>query len=620
MNRKCVYLVILLALVLSTSTCTPPSVTPVPSAPPESTRSPSQMETGVQPPDPPTNLIGEPISQHIVSLQWSDNANNEDGFRIYRDGSIISTVQANSIIFRDTDLEAGKQYRYSIRAFNEAGESEALSYTVKTPNPPLNVTINHIGVLLDHDPTDIQGPGDIRLVLLISDGKQTVQQIIPPSEGTFSLSDYETIQLNQRVFHTVEAGDFLKIGIIAYDDDPESAISDALQFALPILGTVFAQPYLTSIGTALSEYEETTGKPLFENKDDYVGYYEGFWGSDESWGIGQYNAVGMSDFRVWFSIWSDSEPEPISQPTLAFIVTFDGWYVEGSEVTTASKADTVIARISLSGGTSGQYKIRIRRDIRGAADETIDELTFSYDGVSATKELPFSPPYATDEASTDGYLIDLMQDGYNLWDMVNSYPPRLTVSAPTVMYSLNLIINPVGGGSISLSPSGGTYSDGTTVTMTASPSSGYQFNSWSGDISGTNLVTIITMNSDKNIIANFTTGPLSVTFDGWYVEGSEVTTASKADTVIARISLSGGTSGQYKIRIRRDIRGAADETIDELTFSYDGVSATKELPFSPPYATDEASTDGYLIDLMQDGYTLWDMVNSYPPRLLVTNT
>jgi len=149
------------------------------------------MENGVQRPNPPTNMIGEPISQHIVSLQWSDNSSNEDGFRIYRDGSIISTVQANSTNFRDVDLEAGKQYRYSVRAFNEAGESEALSCTVKTLNPPLNVTINHIGVLFDHDPTDIQGPGDIRLVLLISDGKQTVQQIIPTSEGTFSLNDYE---------------------------------------------------------------------------------------------------------------------------------------------------------------------------------------------------------------------------------------------------------------------------------------------------------------------------------------------------------------------------------------------------------------------------------------------
>jgi len=92
MNRKCVCLVILLALVLSISACTPPSVTPAPSATPESTRSPSQMEAGVQPPHPPTNLIGEPISQRIVSLQWSDNANNEDAILIIEDPEIIDNM------------------------------------------------------------------------------------------------------------------------------------------------------------------------------------------------------------------------------------------------------------------------------------------------------------------------------------------------------------------------------------------------------------------------------------------------------------------------------------------------------------------------------------------------
>jgi len=601
--KRLVLTLLAISLILA-GACGPPSAAP------------SQIEHSVQPPRSPTNLISEPISQNIVSLEWSDNANNEDGFRIYRDGSIIATLRSNSTIYQDTGLEAGKTYRYSVTAYNEAGESGACSYTAKTLNPPLNVTINHIGVKFDHDPI---GPGDIRLFVLVSDGNSAndVEQIIPPGEGTYELNDYETAELNQRIFHTASAGEYLKIVIIAYEDD-EGSLSNLIRLAFPVLGPLLGIPYAGEISAVFSQYEEQEGKPLFEDKDDYVGYFQGFWGSDESWGIGQYNAVGTEDFRVWLSIWSDSEPEPMTKPTLAFVVNFDGWYVGSSEVTTASKDNTVIARISLTGGDSGQYKVRIRRDIRWAADETIDELTFSYDGVSATKELSFSPLYATDEASTDGYLIDLTKDGYTVWDMVNAYPPRLRVSAPTVMYSLNLTINPVGSGSVSLSPSGGIYSNGTMVTLTASPSSGYQFSSWSGDISGTNPVTMVTMNSDKTIIANFTTGPLLVTFNGWYVEGSEVTTASKDDTVIARISLTGGDSGQYTIRIRRDIRWAADETIDELTFNYDGVSATKELSFSPLYATDEASTDGYLVDLMKDGYTVWDMVNAYPPRLRAT--
>jgi len=75
-------------------------------------------------------------------------------------------------------------------------------------------------------------------------------------------------------------------------------------------------PDIGGLSAVLLQYEENTGKPLFENKDDYVGYYEGFWGSDESWGIGQHNAVGRDDFRAWLSIWSDSQPQLAPNPTL----------------------------------------------------------------------------------------------------------------------------------------------------------------------------------------------------------------------------------------------------------------------------------------------------------------
>lgn len=180
------------------------------------------------------------------------------------------------------------------------------------PPPPLNVTIDYIGVKFDHDPLEVQGPGDICLVIVITDGEHSIEEILPSGEGNaFYLNDYETITLNQRVFHTASAGDYLKISILAYEDDPEGLISDVLQVGLPILGVIMGNPDIGGLSTVLSQYEENTGKPLFENKDDYVGHYEEFWGSDESWGIGQHNAVGRDDFRVWLSVWSDSQPQPV---------------------------------------------------------------------------------------------------------------------------------------------------------------------------------------------------------------------------------------------------------------------------------------------------------------------
>jgi hypothetical protein len=127
------------------------------------------------------------------------------------------------------------------------------------------------------------------------------------------------------------------------------------------------------------------------------------------------------------------------------------------------------------------------------------------------------------------------------------------------------------------------------------------------------------MNSNVNIVANFfVTAPLSVGFTGWYVGGTKVDTTTKGNTVVARIVVSGGSAGQYTMRIRRDIAWADDQTVKELTFNHDGTPLTRELSFIPPYATGEASTNGYHIDLIKDGYIVWTLTNAYPPRLRVT--
>lgn len=68
-------------------------------------------------------------------------------------------------------------------------------------------------------------------------------------------------------------------------------------------------------------------------------------------------------------------------------------------------------------------------------------------------------------------------------------------------YTLNINLSPSRGGSVS--PQGGQYDPGTIVTLTAVPSSGYRFASWSGDISALHRTTRVTMNSDKSITANF---------------------------------------------------------------------------------------------------------------------
>lgn len=69
-------------------------------------------------------------------------------------------------------------------------------------------------------------------------------------------------------------------------------------------------------------------------------------------------------------------------------------------------------------------------------------------------------------------------------------------------YRLNTTVTGIG--SITLNPAGGEYAQGTVVTVTANSILGSTFTGWSGDLSGTNPVQQLTMNSIKNVTATFT--------------------------------------------------------------------------------------------------------------------
>ena len=69
-------------------------------------------------------------------------------------------------------------------------------------------------------------------------------------------------------------------------------------------------------------------------------------------------------------------------------------------------------------------------------------------------------------------------------------------------YSLN--VNTIGSGSVSMSPSGGLYDENAAVLMTATPAAGYEFSSWSGDVSSVSNPVAVTMDENKNVTATFT--------------------------------------------------------------------------------------------------------------------
>ncbi len=84
---------------------------------------------------------------------------------------------------------------------------------------------------------------------------------------------------------------------------------------------------------------------------------------------------------------------------------------------------------------------------------------------------------------------------------------KLQVNYTPPCYILNGVVSPTGAGAVSANPAPncGTakYLQGTQVTLTAAAAQGFAFASWSGDSSGTETTSTVTMDGDKSVTANF---------------------------------------------------------------------------------------------------------------------
>ena len=92
---------------------------------------------------------------------------------------------------------------------------------------------------------------------------------------------------------------------------------------------------------------------------------------------------------------------------------------------------------------------------------------------------------------------------YNYTETVSSNV--ITVSlAISDRYNLSATVTPEGSGTVSFDPSGGTYFDGTTVTLTAIPGNQYwEFSAWSGDLDGSINPSTLLIDFPKSVTATF---------------------------------------------------------------------------------------------------------------------
>lgn len=178
-------------------------------------------------------------------------------------------------------------------------------------------------------------------------------------------------------------------------------------------------------------------------------------------------------------------------------------------------APTAISRVLLNWETAAakNYTVEGSNDAAFAAKTTlvtktnmpagprIDDLT----GLSGT--FRYIRMYGT--ARTSGW-------GYSLFEFE-------IYNGSTTNYTLSTSVSPAGSGSVTLSPAGGSYPANTVVALTPVAGGGYQFNGWSGALSGSAIPANITVTGNLSVTANFV--PVSGGASKW-LSGAGIPSAS----------------------------------------------------------------------------------------------
>lgn len=73
------------------------------------------------------------VYQVTVNLSWMDPTRNANGFRVYRQDTLIADLPADTTAFTDkADVTIGSQLTYSVEAYNDAGVSPRGSITINS--------------------------------------------------------------------------------------------------------------------------------------------------------------------------------------------------------------------------------------------------------------------------------------------------------------------------------------------------------------------------------------------------------------------------------------------------------------------------------------------------------
>ena len=178
--------------------------------------------------------------------------------------------------------------------------------------------------------------------------------------------------------------------------------------------------------------------------------------------------------------------------------SFDQWSGDASG-STSSVTVTMDGNKSVTANYNQlQYTLALVNDPTegGTVTKNPDKTSYTH-GEEVTLTVAANAGYSFDQWSGDASgstsSVTVTMDGNK----------SVTANYNQLQYTLNVTVDPSGVGIVVKNPDKTNYTYGEQVILTASANSGYQFDHWSGDISGTTPSVTLTINGNKNIVAHF---------------------------------------------------------------------------------------------------------------------
>jgi uncharacterized repeat protein (TIGR02543 family) len=177
---------------------------------------------------------------------------------------------------------------------------------------------------------------------------------------------------------------------------------------------------------------------------------------------------------------------------------FVNWTGDTANVANVNDASTTVTMHGnytiTANFAQNEYTLTINTVGSGTVTRNPDQATYHYGDIV---QLTASPDTGWSFSAWSGDLSGSVNPS-NI--VIND---NKTVTATFIQNEYTLTINTVGSGTVTRNPDQATYHYGDIVQLTASPSTGWSFSAWSGDLSGSVSPTNITIDGNKSVTATF---------------------------------------------------------------------------------------------------------------------